>query len=226
MSEVKAYFAANPTCSLTGSSIPSRDLKETVVEVEILYCGVYHSDLHQTRKESHKTTYSCVAGHEYVGLVIGTGSKATNFKVGDLAAVDSLVDSCRTCLTGMKQLQPCCENVPTLTCNNPDLYAGRITYLCYSKSIFTKQDIVLNIVSNMDLSSIALLLYAGITSYSSFCHWNVTKGKKVGVVDLRGLGTWLRSLRMSLALMSCYLLHLHAGRKMDSAWAQMKWVCQ
>jgi alcohol dehydrogenase (NADP+) len=188
MSEVKAYSAVNATSALSPTSIVRRDPKETDVEIKILYCGVCHSDLHQARNEWHNTVYPCVPGHEIVGRVTKTGSKVTKFKVGDLAGVGCLVDSCRSCPACKRQLQPYCEKVATFTYNSPDSNTGLVTYGGYSESVVVEQDFVLKIPANLDVAGVAPLLCAGITTYSPLCHWNVTKGKKVGVVGLGGLG--------------------------------------
>ncbi len=159
-------------------------------QIEILFCGVCHSDLHQVRnewKEVMPTVYPCVPGHEIVGRVTKVGPAVTKFKVGDLAAVGCMVDSDGTCPECKAGLEQFCPNF-TLTYNFPDKHLGGVTYGGYSDSIVVKEHFVLRVPANLDLAGTAPLLCAGITTYSPLRHWGVTKGKKVGVVGLGGLG--------------------------------------
>lgn len=191
MSNARAYSAASSTSPLASSSIVRREPKDTDVQIEILFCGVCHSDLHQVRNEWSgvmPTVYPCVPGHEIVGRISKTGSAVTKFKVGDLAAVGCMVDSCRTCPECQQGLEQFCQNFPTLTYNAPDKHTGGVTYGGYSESIVVDQDFVLRVPENLDLAGVAPLLCAGITTYSPMRHWCVSKGKKVGVVGLGGLG--------------------------------------
>lgn len=158
------------------------------VEIDILYCGVCHSDLHTVRNEWHGTEYPCVPGHEIVGKVISVGDGVTKFKVGDLAAVGCLVDSCRECEYCKEGLEQYCEEGSTQTYNSPDKHLGKRTYGGYSESVVVHEDFVLRVPENLDLAATAPLLCAGITTYSPLKHWNVGPGKKVGVVGLGGLG--------------------------------------
>src|SRR6266852_227074 len=190
MHNAKAYSAASPTSSLTSTTIPRRDPTENDVQIEILYCGICHSDLHQVRNEWSgvmPTVYPCVPGHEVVGRVTKAGSAVTKFKSGDLAAVGCMVDSDRTCLECLAGFEQFCPNF-TLTYNFPDKHLGGVTYGGYSDSIVVDQRFVLRVPSNLNLAGAAPLLCAGITTYSPMRHWGVTKGKKVGVVGLGGLG--------------------------------------
>jgi uncharacterized zinc-type alcohol dehydrogenase-like protein len=186
----KAYSAASETSPLAGTTIARRDLTEHDVKIEILFCGVCHSDLHQVRNEWSEvmpTVYPCVPGHEIVGRVTDVGSAVTGFKPGDLAAVGCMVDSdgtCTECKAGQEQF---CANF-TLTYNFPDTHLGGVTYGGYSDSIVVDQRFVLHVPKNLDLAGVAPLLCAGITTYSPMRHWGVTAGKKVGVVGLGGLG--------------------------------------
>ncbi len=190
MYNAKAYSAVSATSPMASTTIPRREPTEQDVQIEILFCGVCHSDLHQVRNEwndAMPTVYPCVPGHEIVGRVTKVGSAVTKFKVGDLAAVGCMVDSDRTCpecLAGQEQF---CPNF-TLTYNFPDNHLGGITYGGYSDSIVVDQNFVLHVPSNLDLAGVAPLLCAGITTYSPMRHWGVGKGKKVGVVGLGGLG--------------------------------------
>jgi alcohol dehydrogenase (NADP+) len=190
MYKAKAYSAASATSPLASTTIERRDLTEHDVQIEILFCGICHSDLHQSRNEWSgvaPTVYPCVVGHEIVGRVTKVGSAVTKFKAGDLAAVGCMVDSdgtCPECKAGFEQF---CPNF-TLTYNSPDVHLGGVTYGGYSDSIVVKDHFVLHVPSNLDLAGAAPLLCAGITTYSPMRHWGVTKGKKVGVVGLGGLG--------------------------------------
>lgn len=190
MYNAKAYSAASATSPLASTTIPRRDPTENDVQIEILFCGICHSDLHQVRNEWSEvmpTVYPCVPGHEIVGRVTNVGSAVTGFKVGDLAAVGCMVDSdgtCPECKAGQEQF---CPNF-TLTYNFPDKHLGGVTYGGYSDSIVVDQKFVLHVPNNLDLAGVAPLLCAGITTYSPMRHWGVTKGKKVGVVGLGGLG--------------------------------------
>ncbi len=190
MSTAKAYSAASATSPLASSTIARRDPTADDVEIEILFCGVCHSDLHQVRNEWNDvmpTVYPCVPGHEIVGRVTRVGPSVTKFKVGDLAAVGCMVDSDGTCPNCKAGLEQYCPNF-TLTYNFPDKHLGGVTYGGYSDSIVVKEHFVLRVPSNLDLAGAAPLLCAGITTYSPLRHWGVTKGKKVGVVGLGGLG--------------------------------------
>jgi uncharacterized zinc-type alcohol dehydrogenase-like protein len=190
MPNAKAYSAASATSPLASTRIVRRDPTENDVQIEILFCGVCHSDLHTVRnewKESLATVYPCIPGHEIIGRVTKVGSAVTKFKTGDLAAVGCMVDSdgtCPECQAGMEQF---CPNF-TLTYNFPDKHLGGMTYGGYSDSIVVNQRFVLRVPANLDLAGTAPLLCAGITTYSPMHHWGVTKGKKVGVVGLGGLG--------------------------------------
>jgi uncharacterized zinc-type alcohol dehydrogenase-like protein len=190
MYQAKAYSAASATSKLASGTIPRRDLTEHDVQIEILFCGICHSDLHQVRnewKDVLPTVYPCVPGHEIVGRVTGVGSAVKKFKKGDLAAVGCLVDSDRTCPECQADLEQFCPNL-ILTYNFPDKHLGGVTYGGYSDSVVVDERFTLRVPSNLDLAGTAPLLCAGITTYSPMHHWGVTKGKKVGVVGLGGLG--------------------------------------
>src|ERR1700730_1090457 len=190
MYNAKAFSAASATSPLSSTMIARRDPTETDVQIEILFCGICHSDLHQARNEWSgvmPTVYPCVPGHEIVGRVTKTGSAVTKFKVGDIAAVGCMVDSDGTCPECKQGLEQFCPNM-TLTYNFPDKHSGGITYGGYSDSVVVEERFVLKVPSNLDLAGAAPLLCAGITTYSPMRHWGVTKGKKVGVVGLGGLG--------------------------------------
>ena len=158
------------------------------VEIDILYCGVCHSDLHTARNEWHGTIYPCVPGHEIVGRIVSVGSHVSKFKVGDYAAVGCMVDSCRECQYCREGLEQYCEEGNTGTYNSPDKHLGTQTYGGYSESIVVDESFVLRVPENLDLAATAPLLCAGITTYSPLKHWKVGAGQKVGVVGLGGLG--------------------------------------
>lgn len=190
MYKAKAYSAAGETSSLAATTIPRRDPADHDVQIEILFCGICHSDLHQVRNEwksAMPTVYPCVPGHEIVGRVTNVGSGVTKFKPGDLAAVGCMIDSDRTCRECQAGLEQFCPNL-TLTYNSPDKHLGGVTYGGYSESIVVDERFVLRVPSNLSLAGAAPLLCAGITTYSPMRRWGVTKGKKVGVVGLGGLG--------------------------------------
>jgi uncharacterized zinc-type alcohol dehydrogenase-like protein len=190
MFNAKAYSAASPTSPLASTSIARRDPTEDDVQIEILFCGVCHSDLHTVRNEwkaMMETVYPCVPGHEIVGRVTSVGSAVTKFKKGDLAAVGCMVDSDRTCPECQAGLEQYCPN-GTYTYNTPDKHLGGVTYGGYSDNIVVDQKFVFRVPSNLDPAGTAPLLCAGITTYSPMRHWGVTKGQKVGIVGLGGLG--------------------------------------
>ncbi len=185
----KAYSATGSTSPLAPTVIPRRNPGDHDVQIEILFCGICHSDLHQIHNEWSvmPTVYPCIPGHEIVGRVTKVGSAVTKFKPGDLAAVGCLVDSDGSCPDCQTDLEQFCPNL-TLTYNSPDRYLGGVTYGGYSDSIVVKEHFVLHVPSNLSLARVAPLLCAGITTYSPMRHWGVTNGKKVGVVGLGGLG--------------------------------------
>ncbi|MEP6486926.1 NAD(P)-dependent alcohol dehydrogenase [Microcoleus vaginatus GB2-A3] len=191
MYNTKAYSAASATSPLASDTIARRDPTEHDVQIEILFCGICHSDVHSVRNEWSdfmSTTYPIVPGHEIVGRVTQVGSAVTKYKPGDLAGVGCMVDSdgtCPHCKTGLEQF---CQNV-TLTYNSPDKHkTAPVTYGGYSDSVVVDERFVLRVPPNLDLAGVAPLLCAGITTYSPLRHWGVTEGKKVGVVGLGGLG--------------------------------------
>ena len=170
-------------------NIPRRKPTPRDVEIEILYCGVCHSDLHTARSEWHGTIYPCVPGHEIVGKIVGAGSAVKKFKVGDAAAVGCMVDSCRECQYCKEGLEQYCEQGSVATYNSPDQYIPSVqTYGGYSESIVVHEDFVLRVPDNLDLAAAAPLLCAGITTYSPLRNWKVGKGQRVAVVGLGGLG--------------------------------------
>jgi len=188
LSPIKSYAAQTASSPLAPFELERRSPLASDVEIEILYCGVCHSDLHQARNEWHNTIYPCVPGHEIVGRVSRVGAEVSKFKVGDLAAVGCMVDSCRSCPTCQAGLEQYCEQFPTFTYNGADKHSGKQTFGGYSKSIVVDEAFVLNVSPKLDLAATAPLLCAGITTYSPLRHWKVGKGQKVGIVGLGGLG--------------------------------------
>ncbi len=190
MYNARAFSVSNATSPFSPATIARRAPGDHDVQIEILFCGVCHSDLHTARNEwadMMPTVYPCVPGHEIVGRVTKIGSAVTKFKPGDLAAVGCMVDSDGTCPECKNGLEQFCPNF-TLTYNSPDKHTGGVTYGGYSESIVVKDHFVLQVPANLNLAGTAPLLCAGITTYSPMRHWGVTKGKKVGVVGLGGLG--------------------------------------
>ena len=188
MIDAKAYSAASATAPLALAGIQRRDPGPTDVHIQILYCGVCHTDLHIARNEWGGTTYPCVPGHEIVGRVIKAGAQVKKFKEGDLAAVGCMVDSCRTCDSCREGLEQFCENGSVFTYNSPDKHTGGNTYGGYSDSVVVDESFVLRVPTNLDLAATAPLLCAGITTYSPLRYHGVGKGQKVGIVGLGGLG--------------------------------------
>lgn len=187
MYNAKAYSATCATAPLAADAIERRDLTENDVQIEILFCGICHSDLHAVRNEWSNTVYPIVPGHEIVGQVTQVGSAVTKFKSGDLVGVGCMVDSDHTCPYCKANFEQFCPNV-IFTYNSPDKHLGGMTYGGYSDSVVVDERFVLRVPANLELAGVAPLLCAGITTYSPLRHWGVTEGKKVGVVGLGGLG--------------------------------------
>ncbi|GGH11622.1 NAD(P)-dependent alcohol dehydrogenase [Silvibacterium dinghuense] len=184
----KSYAAQSATSPLAPFTLERRTPTETDVAIEILFCGVCHSDLHTARNEWQNTTFPTVPGHEIVGRVTAVGSKVTKFRQGDLVGVGCMVDSDRTCPACQAGLEQYCVQFPILTYNSPDKHLGGMTYGGYSDSIVVDEAFVLRVPENLDPAAAAPLLCAGITTYSPLRHWKVGKGQKVGIVGLGGLG--------------------------------------
>ncbi|MBL8802712.1 MAG: NAD(P)-dependent alcohol dehydrogenase [Planctomycetes bacterium] len=187
----RAVGAASATAPLAPLSIQRREPGPNDVQIEIHYCGICHSDLHQVRDEWKSvmpTVYPCVPGHEIVGRVARVGAAVTKFNVGDMAAVGCMVDSCRTCANCKSGQEQYCVALPTFTYNFPDKHLGGVTYGGYSEAVVVDESFVLRVPAGMDPARAAPLLCAGITTYSPLRHWKVGPGHKVGVVGLGGLG--------------------------------------
>ena len=186
--KARAYAAPSATGPLVPVEIDRREPGRNDVEIEILYCGVCHSDLHQARDEWHNTVYPCVPGHEIVGRVTRVGARVERHKVGDLAGVGCMVDSCRKCENCRAGQEQYCLEVPVFTYNGTDPVLGGSTFGGYSTRIVVDESFVLRIPAGLDPAAAAPLLCAGITTYSPLRHWKVAPGQKVGVVGLGGLG--------------------------------------
>ena len=188
MSTTTGYAAHSATTPLESLSFERRDPGATDVEIDIQYCGVCHSDLHTARSEWPGTVYPVIPGHEIVGRVSRVGAGVTHFTAGDLAAVGCMVDSCGSCPDCHEGLEQYCQSGAILTYNSPDKHTGGVTYGGYSKRIVVDEKFVLRVPANLSLAGVAPLLCAGITTYSPLRHWGVTRGKKIGIVGLGGLG--------------------------------------
>ena len=187
MIKTLGYAAHGATAPLDLFHFERREPGPRDVQIEILYCGVCHSDLHTARNEWHNTIYPVVPGHEIVGRVTQVGGEVATFKPGDLAGVGCLVDSCGTCPDCREGLEQYCPTF-TLTYNSPDPHTGKMTYGGYSNRIVVDERFVLRVSEKLDLAAVAPLLCAGITTYSPLRHWKVGQGQKVGIVGLGGLG--------------------------------------
>ena len=187
-STARTWAAQSATSPLAPFSIERRDPLADDVVIDILYCGVCHSDLHQVRNEWHSSLYPIVPGHEIVGRVTKVGSAVTRYREGDLAAVGCMVDSCQHCAPCAAGLEQYCENGSTQTYNSVDPVLGGPTFGGYSERITVKESFTLKVPDGLDLAATAPLLCAGITTYSPLRHWKVGPGQKVGIVGLGGLG--------------------------------------
>ena len=188
MFDTPAYAGFSPTTPLGPHTIDRRDPGPTDVQIDILFCGVCHSDLHTVKSEWTPPVYPCIPGHEIVGRVTALGSDANGFKVSDVVGVGCLVDSCRQCASCTVNLEQFCELGATWTYGSADKRTGGPTYGGYSTTIVVDQHFVLHMPPSLDLAAAAPLLCAGITTYSPMRHWEVGPGKRVGVVGLGGLG--------------------------------------
>jgi len=187
MQKIPAYAAHNGHSPLIPFSIERRHPGPQDIQIEILFCGVCHSDIHQVRNEWGNSLYPMVPGHEIIGTVTALGNEVTGFKIGERVGVGCLVDSCRICPDCCDNLEQFCDTA-TFTYNAPDKISGGSTYGGYSSQIVVDQHFVLHIADNLDPAAAAPLLCAGITTYSPLKHWQIGKGDKVGIVGLGGLG--------------------------------------
>lgn len=189
--KIQAYAAQSEKSKLAPFSIERRELGPHDIQIDIMYCGICHSDIHSVRNEWKNTSYPIVPGHEIIGRISKVGKEVKSFKAGDLAGVGCMVDSCRSCQSCKENLEQYCEKGMTLTYNSPDKHSGKMTYGGYSERIVVDEKFVLHIpkeFTEKDLPGVAPLLCAGITTYSPLKHWKVGKGTRVGIVGLGGLG--------------------------------------
>jgi alcohol dehydrogenase (NADP+) len=184
----KAFAATNRSAALAPTTIDRREPGAKDVQIQVLFCGVCHSDLHTARNEWGGTSYPCVPGHEIVGRVTKVGDGVSKFKIGDVAAVGCMVNSCRTCPNCREGYEQYCDRGMVLTYNSADAEIGGHTFGGYSQSLVVTEDFALKVPANLDLAAAAPLLCAGITTYSPLKHWQAGPGKKVGIVGLGGLG--------------------------------------
>ena len=195
---VSGYAAKSFEGALAPYQFTRRDLRVDDVALDILYCGVCHSDIHSVRNEWGGATYPMVPGHEIIGRVTGVGASVTRFRAGDVVGVGCMVDSCQHCAPCGRGLEQYCDEGPTLTYNAPDRHDGTTTYGGYSNSTIVSDKFVLSIPEDLDLEGAAPLLCAGITTWSPLRHWKVGKGSKVAVIGLGGLGHMALKLASAL----------------------------
>ncbi len=210
MPATKSYAALSATTPLVPYTIDRRNPKPHDVQIEILFCGVCHSDLHFARNDWGMSVFPIVPGHEIVGRVTAIGSAVTRFKVGDLAGIGCMVDSCRTCDNCRQGLEQYCAEGPVFTYGGVERDGSGNTYGGYSKSILSHEDFVLHISDKLPLEGVAPLLCAGITTYSPLRHWKVGNGTRVGVLGLGGLGHMAVKLAVSMGAEVTMLSHTAA----------------
>lgn len=215
MPTTKAYAAQSATTPLQPWTFNRRDPKPNDVLIKILYCGVCHSDLHFARNDWGMTVYPVVPGHEIVGTVTAVGDHVKKFKVGDLAGIGCMVDSCRECDNCKEGLEQYCKQGTVFSYNGNERDGSGNTYGGYSKSILSHEDFVLKISDKLPLEAVAPLLCAGITTYSPLRHWKVGKGTRVGVLGLGGLGHMAVKLAVSMGAEVTVLSH-SAWKKADA----------
>ncbi|WP_462381817.1 NAD(P)-dependent alcohol dehydrogenase [Pseudomonas sp. Marseille-QA0892] len=208
------YAAQDAHSPLAPYRFERREIGPEDVQIDILYCGVCHSDLHTARNEWKNTLYPSVPGHEIVGKVTAVGSNVSAFKVGDVAGVGCMVDSCQQCASCGEGLEQYCENGFTGTYNGP-VFGGENTFGGYSDNIIVDQKFVLHIRHTENLAAVAPLLCAGITTYSPLRQWNVQPGHKVGVVGLGGLGHM--AVKIAAAMGAHVVLFTTSPNKRDDA---------
>lgn len=213
--QAKAFAAFDAKSPLAPHTLDRRDVGPRDVQIDILFCGVCHSDLHTARSEWPGTVYPCVPGHEIVGKITKIGTDVQNFKVGQIAAVGCLVDSCKDCPSCREGLEQYCDNnALVLTYNSPDIhFPGKPTYGGYSTQIVVDERFCLRVDEKQNLAAVAPLLCAGITLYSPLKHWGASKGKKVGIVGLGGLGHM--GVKLSHAMGAHTVLFTHSPSKVE-----------
>ncbi|QFP75219.1 NAD(P)-dependent alcohol dehydrogenase [Deinococcus sp. AJ005] len=215
MPTVNAYAAQNATTPLAPFQIERRDLRPGDVQIEILFSGVCHSDIHQARSEWGPGLYPMVPGHEIVGRVTAVGEQVQGFKPGDLAGVGVMIDSCQECPSCAEGLEQYCENGHTTTYNSRERGSGNLTFGGYSSSIVVREEFVLRVPESLDLKAVAPLLCAGITMYSPLMHWKIGPGHRVAIVGLGGLGHM--GIKLAAALGAEVTLFTTSQSKADDA---------
>ncbi len=214
MLKTQGYAALNAKSPLAPYSFERREPLPDDVLIEILFCGVCHSDLHQVKNEWGGSSYPMVPGHEIIGKVVALGSNVSAFKIGETVGVGCLVDSCRTCPDCKDNQEQFC-NAPTFTYNSPDKISGGNTHGGYSTQIVVDQHFVLHVDGKLNPAAAAPLLCAGITTYSPLKHWNIGKGDKVGIVGLGGLGHM--GVKFARAFGAHVVLFTTSANKMEDA---------
>ena len=212
---VLGYAAQSAKAALAPYRFVRRDPRPDDVVIDILYCGVCHSDLHHVRDDWGNTTYPVVPGHEIIGRVVSVGSDVTRFRPGDVVAVGCMVDSCRKCAACKQGLEQYCEEHSTLTYNSIDRHDHMRTFGGYSEKIIASEKFVLRVPDGLDLKGAGPLLCAGITTWSPLQHWKVGKGSNVGVVGLGGLGHMALKLAKGLDA-NVTLLTRSPGKERDA----------
>jgi uncharacterized zinc-type alcohol dehydrogenase-like protein len=213
--KTQAYAAQSAVAPLAPFTIQRRGPGAHDVEIEILFCGVCHSDVHTVRNEWHGTHYPCVPGHEIIGRVTKIGAHVKKFKEDDLAGVGCMVDSCRVCESCKDDLEQFCDQGATFTFNGADKHSGGMTYGGYSETVVVDEAFVLRIPKHLDLAATAPLLCAGITTYSPLRHYKVSKGQKVGIVGLGGLGHM--GVKLAKAMGAHVVVFTHSPDKVNDA---------
>src|SRR5471030_2902863 len=213
--KVLGYAAQSAKVPLAPFEFEQREARADDVVIDILYCGVCHSDLHQARNDWGMSLYPLVPGHEIIGKVIAVGSGVTKFKVGDNVGVGCLVDSCQHCVSCENDLEQYCKEVATQTYNDKDRHDGSPTFGGYSEKIVVSEKFVLRVPEKLDIKSASPLLCAGITTYSPLRHWNVKPGSKVAVIGLGGLGHM--ALKLAKGMGADVTLFTRSAGKEDEA---------
>ncbi|MDF2785281.1 MAG: hydroxyacid dehydrogenase [Pantoea eucrina] len=213
--KINALVAHNATAPLTSDNVALRPLQHQDVKIEVLYCGVCHSDLHMARNEWGVSQYPLVPGHEIVGRVIETGNDVSKFRPGDLVGVGVMVDSCRTCHFCQQHEEQYCEAGFTATYNGTDKYTGGTTWGGYAESVIVDQHFVVAVPQNLSPAGVAPLLCAGVTVWSPLRHFNVKAGDRVGVVGLGGLGHM--AVKLACAMGADVTLFTTSAAKRDDA---------
>lgn len=215
MAQTKCYAAQKAKAALKPFTIERREPKEHDVVIDIKYCGICHSDIHQARNEWGGSMFPMVPGHEIAGVVTKVGNKVKDFKVGDHVGVGCIVDSCRTCLHCEQDLEQYCLDGMTGTYNSHERNSKSVTYGGYSERIVVDENYVLHIPKNLPLDRAAPLLCAGITLYSPLMHWKTGPGKKVAIVGLGGLGHM--GVKLAHALGADVTVISHTNKKREDA---------